>query len=198
MQFDNSNDVTKAVTNNNKCNLIFDKGVELADTGKVKALINEKKIPDCSKIKNNDIISLNLEKINGCEMSLTPSKSVSFTDENFILELVEYDNKENKISAKCDTKGDNIKNITCKIGDKVNNSYTFKEKTISLSDKYLLISTQEEKDKFQIACNNKSSNKKNYLVYLIIAAVIIIIVVITVIIVICKKRKEKSKYQKCN
>ena len=68
INFDNENTITNVVTENNNCQLNFDKNSELIDTGKVESLINENKVTDFSKNLNDnnanyEVINLNVNDI---------------------------------------------------------------------------------------------------------------------------------------
>ena len=191
ISFDNGNNITKTVTHNNKCSINFDKTSELINTGKVKKLIGEKKIPDCSLINSGDIVTLKMDKIKDCEINLKSNQTVSFSDNQFNLELMEYDNKENIISAECDTKKNDIEDIQCTINDKVTKTYSLKEKIIPLSDKYIAISTGKEK--FNISCQNKTDFQKILIIIGLIPAAIILISIISCFCACCCCKKQKTK-----
>ena len=186
---DNDNDyTTKAVTDNNICSLNFDKDSDLLDTGKVSSMIQAKKIPDCSLSSDIDLVSLNMDKIDGCDFTLNSETPVSFNNDNLDIELVSSENKDNMITANCDTKEDQIKSIQCKINDNVNNDYSLKNDLISESDKFIIISTKDDNDKFKISCENKEN--KNLLIIIIAGSLIILLTIIIISCCIYQKRKK--------
>ena len=191
INFDNENNVTKIVIDNNKCFIKFKKSSELINTAKVKKLIGDNKIPDCSLIKPGDIINLDIDKIENCEINLKSNESVSFPDNQFNLELMEYGNNQNNINAECDTKKKDIAEINCKINDKVTKEYSLKEEIFPLSDKYIVIYT--EKEKFNISCRDKIDFKKLLIIAILIFAVIILICIISCICACVCNKKEKDK-----
>ena len=195
INFDNDNLVTKTVTNNNKCSLKFDSNSEFLDTGKVKSMILEKKIPDCSREQRNNIVNLNMDKVENCEFNLNSEDEFSFTDDKLNIELVEYENKENKITAECDTKNNNVKSIKCSINkedkEEINNDYSFKDKLLLDSNNFITISSEE--DKFKVLCEKKGQNKKKLIIIIIIVcAVVILIVILIATIIACKKDKKNE------
>ena len=201
IQFDNNNNITKKLTDNNVCSLNFDKNSDLVDTGKVKSMIKENKITDLSVLEEKDIINLSLGNIDGCQINLNSDGDISGVLLN--LELVEYDNNNNKISAECDIKEDNNTIINCKIKNNVNNYFSFQDKIISTSNKYIIISYENE-NKFQISCNSKNENSKIYMIMVcvIIVALVFLLAIIIYIFFRCNKNngenneKEKKLYIK--
>ena len=190
INYNDQDSTTKEVTDNSDFTLNFNSSSELADTGKVKQLIAAKKIVDCSQIQQEDIVSLNMVNLEGCKFSLVPNNPLSFNDDSFDLELIQYDNNENKVTAKCDTKNDNLRIINCLINDKANSNYTFKDGFISESNKFMTLSSDD--DNFNISCNN--SKKKTIIIIVIVSVCIAIILAITItVIVICKRKNKNDK-----
>ena len=103
IKFNGNNPTTKTVVDNNICSLKFDKNSDFSDTGKVNSMIQAKKIPDLSKSQQIEIVSLNIDKIEGCEFNLNSEEPVSFTNKNLELELVESKNNSNIVKARCNT-----------------------------------------------------------------------------------------------
>ena len=126
-------------------------------------------------------------KIDKCEFTLNSENQISFSDDNFDLYFIEYNNTENEINAECDTKNDNIQTINCKINDKVYKKFSLKEEIISLSDKLLIIST--EKEYFKFNCKNGINLKT----IIIIVGVIIVGIIFICICVCCCGCKNQKK-----
>ena len=187
--FNNDNSVTKTVTDNNVCTLKFNSTSDLLDTGKVASMIQAKKIPDCSSYQQLEIVSLNMNNAKGCEFYLNSEKEISFANDNLDLELVESENNGSTIIAECDTKNDNVKKIKCNINDETNGDYSFKDRIISESDKFITISSENEN--FNISCAKKAVNKKLLIIILVCVGVAIIIIVIIVAIV-CSRTKKPA------
>ena len=190
--FNNDDSVTNTVTSNNICTLRFDGTSDLVDTGKVKSMIAAKKIPDCSSYQNMDIVNLNMDIIDGCEFSLYSDEEVSFANDNLDIELVEYNNTEKIIKAECDTKKNNVKTINCKVNDEIDNNYSFKDRIISDSNKFITLSS--DKDKFNILC--EKNNTRIWVIIIICVAVVIVIAAVIITVVICYKRKKKARLLK--
>ena len=191
IQFNNDNSITQTVTSSNNCLLNFDKNSDLTDTGTVEAMIQAKKIPNCNTIQQEDIIDLNINKIEGCEFNLYSQNPISFSDNKLDLELYEYENSNNKILAECNTKELNIKKINCKINEEkeIDNNYSFKEGLISESNKFITISTNE--NKFKILCNQKNSNsQKKIIIAVSVCSSIIVVTIIILIVIIIKKKNN--------
>lgn len=195
INFNSADSVTKTVTDNNLCTLKFDSTSNLVDTKKVKTLIAENKLPDCSTSQKSNIISLTMDKVVNCEFNLNSEEKVSFTNDKLVIDLIESDNSENLISAECDTKKNNIQSIKCSIqkDDKteINSEYSFKDEILLDSEQYITLSS--EQSKFKIFCEKKQSKKT--LMYIIIAAIVVIIIIVSLItlIIVCKKDKKNSK-----
>ena len=165
----------------------------MLDTGNVKSLIKANKIPDCSIIQQDNIISLNLDKIDGCEFYLISESPASFSKSTLSLELIESENEEKKYTVECDTEKNDIKIIKCKINDNINSDCSFKENIITESNKLITISSEE--DKFRLLCevNKTNNNKKKIIFIIIICSFLIIIAIIVIIIIICLKKGKKIK-----
>ena len=192
IKFNEEDYISKTIIDNNICSIKFDKNSKLIDTGNVKSLIKENKIYDCSKINENNIIVLNLDKINGCEFYLNSNDVISISGGKLDIELVEYENNINKINAKCDIKGDNINNIKCNIKEDIDNKYILKDNLLLFSDKYIYISTDND-NTFQILCKNQNNKNNNYMTIIIIICIFIIISVIIITICICKFKKKDNR-----
>ena len=192
INFNNVNSVTKTVTDNNVCSLKFDSKSDLVDTKKVKTLIEQKKIPDCSTDQKTNIISLTLDKVINCEFNLHSEEKVSFSSDSLIIDLIEPNNTDNIISAECETKKEEVKTIKCNIkkDDKteINSEYTFKDEIILDSEQFITLSSEESI--FKIFCEKKQSKKLLMIIIVAAVAVIIIIVVLITCIVVCKKDKK--------
>ena len=187
ISFNNDNSVTKTVTDNNVCTLKFNSTSDLLDTGKVASMIQAKKIPDCSSYQQLEIVSLNMNNAKGCEFYLNSEKEVSFTNDNLDLELVQSENNENTITAECDTKNDKVKKIKCNINDETNGDYSFKDRIISESDKFITISSENEN--FNISCEKKAVNKKLLIIISVCVGVAIIIIII-IVALLCSRTKK--------
>ena len=189
--------MTKTVTDNNVCSLKFDSKSDLVDTKKVKTLIEQKKIPDCSTDQKTNIISLTLDKVINCEFNLHSEEKVSFSSDSLIIDLIEPNNTENIISAECKTKKEEVKTIKCNIkkDDKteINSEYTFKDEIILDSEQFITLSSEESI--FKIFCEKKQSKKLLMIIIVAAVAVIIIIVVLITFIVVCKKDKKNVEGQ---
>ena len=197
INFNNVDSVTKTVTDNNICSLKFDSKSDLVDTKKVKTLIEQKKIPDCSTDQKTNIISLTLDKVINCEFNLHSEEKVSFSSDSLIIDLIEPNNTENIISAECKTKKEEVKTIKCNIkkDDKkeINSEYTFKDEIILDSEQFITLSSEESQ--FKIFCEKKESKKLLMIIIVAAVAAIIIIVVLITCIVVCKKDKKNVEGQ---
>ena len=87
INFNNWNSITKTVVDNNNCSFIFDKNSKLLDTGNVKSMIKAKKIPGCSILQQDNIINLNLDKVDGCEFYLISESPSSFSKSTLSIDL---------------------------------------------------------------------------------------------------------------
>ena len=193
--FNNDNLVTDTVTKNNNCTIRFDKTSDLTDTKKVKSLIEERKIPDCSTNQKYNIVNLRMDKVVNCEFNLNSENKVSFSNEKLNIELIEKENDVNIIKAECDTKNDNIKSIKCIINSdnqEINNDYYFKDEILFESEQYIVLSSDESS--FKIFCEKKEAKKKKLTVIIIIVVCVValIIVFITTCIVVFKKNKKEE------
>ena len=186
IQLDKGNSITKAVADNNICNIKFNKYSNLANTGKVKDLIEKKKIPDFSSIKEEKIETLTIDKLQNCEFNLKSEDSTIFSEDKFELNFVESNNTDNEIKAECDIKDENTQMIECKINEEVNNNYFLKDEILSLSNKLVIISTNNEEFKFN--CTKKFDLKK--IIIIAGAAVGVLIIICICCCCCCKKKKE--------
>ena len=201
LKFNDDNLVTKTVTKNNICSFKFDSTSNLVDTKKVKTMIEEKKIPDCSTGQRSNIISLNMNKVENCEFDLNSEEEVSFSNDLITIDLVEKENKEQIITAECDTTKDKTKSVKCNIkkDDKteINNEYILKEQIVFDSEQFIAITPEE--DTLKIFCKKKDSKKKLIItIVIIIVAVGIIASVVVVGVCICKKDKKIAKEKNNN
>ena len=195
IQFNRENSITSIVTENNICTLKFDNSTPLKDTKKVKLMIDEKKIPDCSTGRN--VVNLSMDKIVNCEFNLNSKEQVTFSNDKLNIDFVEIKNNEKLITAECNTKEENIKLISCSINkddnEIINNEYVFKEQIISESKQFITISSEE--NSFKIFCEKKES-KKILLIIIIVVCFIVITLAIVLTIIICKKRYNNKLIEK--
>jgi hypothetical protein len=177
---------------NNYCFLNFDKNSELTNTGRVSSLILANKIPDCSSLTTESVVSLSVSKIDGCDFNLNSDMPVSFSNDKLNLELYEYDNKKNKINAECNTAKINIKTISCKINEeKIDNNYSFKDGIITQPDKFITINSGD--NKFKILCGvEKTDNSKKVIIAVSVCSCVLVCAIVALIIVILKKNKNSE------
>ena len=190
IDFNKDNSLTKTVFDNNICSLEYEKYSELLNTYKVKQKIKDKKVPDLSSFQQDNIVNLNFDKSDGCELSLNSENPVSFSNKNLDIDLIQSDNNAKQITAKCNTKSQNIQNIKCKISDEVNDDYNFKSRLISDADN--IITLNSNKEKFRIFCDKSSSsnsNKKTIIIVIyVICAIVLVAITLTMIFIYKKKR----------
>ena len=191
IKFNYDNPTTKTVTENNFCSLKFNKNSDLMDTGKVRSMIQAKKIPDCSKIKQSEIISLTMDKIDGCKFNLNSAKEVSFSSDNIDIEFVSSDEKADTITAKCDTKEDGINTIQCKLKDDANKKFSLKNSIVSDNNNFVIISTTDDKDEFPILCED--NKKRNIIIIVSVLCSVAVVAGVVVIIYFVYKRKKEKK-----
>ena len=153
-------------------------------------LIKEKKIPDCSKSQQKQIVDLNMDKIDGCEFKLNSDEYFYFNKKSFDLELVEYQNKNNKIVAECNSDKNKVKEIQCKINDKVNNDYSLKEELISDSNKFISINSVDNNNKFNILCDKKKNNNKKVAVIVSVICCCVVLIIVSIIIIYIYQKKK--------
>ena len=188
MQFDNGSSNTQTLTENNVCSIKFNKNSDLIDTGKVRTLIKDKKVPDCSRTTKSNIINLNTDKIEGCEFSLESETPFSYSNGNLELELISKDDNENKITAQCDTKKNNIKIVNCQINDEADDNYSFKDEIIYDSNNFISV---DNKNEFKILCSKKT-NKTILIVAITVCAGASVAIVVVIIVIICKNVSQKN------
>ena len=188
MQFNNDDIITKTITDNNNCIIIFNKNSELVDTEKVKSLINSKETPDFSTSQVG-LISLSADKIEGCEFNLNSESPSSFTNDYLALELVSSEDSEDKVIAKCDTKGDGIKSIKCKIEEEADSNYYFKNTLLHDSENFISI---DNTNKYEIHCKKESSNKTILIIIILSCAFGVLIIMAIIIGIICRKKGYKD------
>ena len=195
IDFDSGSTTTNTVTSNNDCSLIFDGDSKLIDTGAVKTMIANNKIPDCSLTEQkSNIVTLNLDKIENCEFHLNSDETISLTKDTLDIDFVESKNGEKNIVAQCDTKIKTSNSIKCIINkddnEEINNIYTFKDEILFDTNKYITLSSN--KDKFKIYCEKKeNTSKKQDIVTLAVSACVgaVVIAIIIATIIVCRKNK---------
>ena len=101
-----------------------------------------------------------MDKIEGCEFNLNSEEPISFTNNNFELELVESKNRNNKIKAKCNTEKSSVIEIQCEIKDNADTNYSLKDEIIFDSSKFININIKDNKNKFKILCEKKIIKKQ--------------------------------------
>ena len=185
IQFNNDDERTKSIVENNNSILKFNKNSEFADTGKVQSLIKSNKAVNLSNPRVG-LINLSADKIEGCEFNLKSESPASFTNDDLELELVSSEDAEEKIKAKCNTKNNDIKSIKCSIEDEADSSYSFKDDFIPDSNNFISFDNSK---KYKICCKNNNTNK-----FILIVAVTIctcgLVAVMAVVIVIIYKNKS--------
>ena len=190
--FNSEDSTTNSIVGNNYCFLNFDKNSELTDTGRVSSLIQAKKIPDCSSLQTESVVSLSVGNIDGCDFNLNSDMPVSFSNDKLNLELHEYDNNKNKINAECNTAKINIKTISCKINEEnIDNNYSFTEGIITQPDKFITINSGD--NKFKILCGvEKTDNSKKVIIAVSVCSCVLVCAIVALIIVILKKNKNSE------
>jgi len=188
VQFNNDDERTKSITDNNNCIIKFNKNSELADTGKVSSLIKSKKTVDLSNPRV-DLISLSPDKVEGCEFSLISESPASFTNDDLELEMVSSEDGKDKVKAKCNTKDDDIKDIKCFMEDDVEGSYSFKDNVIPDSKNFISIDNSK---KYKINCKNKNTNKIILIVAITICTCGLVGIMAAIIVIICKNRSYQD------
>ena len=188
MQFNNDDERTKSIVENNNCILKFNKNSELADTGKVESLIKSKKAVDLSNPRVG-LINLSADKIEGCEFNLKSESPASFTNDDLELELVSSEDAEEKIKAKCNTKNDDIKSIKCSIDDEADSSYSFKDDVIPDSNNFISLDNSK---KYKIHCTKNNTNKIILIVAVTICTCGLVAVMAVVIVIIFKNKNYKD------
>ena len=67
IDFDSTSTITSTVTEHNECSLIFDADSKLIDTGRVRTMISENEVPDCSDgAQKSNIVNLVMNSIDNC------------------------------------------------------------------------------------------------------------------------------------
>ena len=160
----------------------------MADTGKVKSLIQSNKVVDLSNPRIG-LISLSADKIEGCEFNLKSESPASFTNDDLELELVSSEDAEEKIKAKCNTKNDDIKKIKCTLEDEADNSYSFKDDVIPDSNNFISLDNSK---KYKIHCKNNNANKIILIVAVIICTCGLVAVIAVITVIICKNKSYKD------
>ena len=190
--FNNDDSTTNSIVGNNYCFLNFDKNSEFADTGRVSSLILANKIPDCSSLTTESVVSLSVSKIDGCDFNLNSDMPVSFSNDKLNLELYEYDNNKNKINAECNTAKINIKTISCKINEEnIDNNYSFTDGIITQPDKFITINSGD--NKFKILCGvEKTDNSKKVIIAVSVCSCVLVCAIVALIVVILKKNKNSE------
>ena len=191
MNFDNDNSVTKTVTGNNYCSLQFDSNSDLADTYKVKSLIESGKLMDFSNIQQVDFIELNLTDVKGCDLNFNSDSEFSLQEGNFEIELKSEKKEDKFILAKCSNDDNELKSIKCEVKDKTNEEYSFKNEIIHNSGKIISINSGDN-DKFNIKCKKSNTTKIIIIVAIVVGCAIALAILIIVLIKLCKKKKTET------
>jgi hypothetical protein len=188
MQFNDNDENTKSIVENNNFILKFNKNSDLADTGKVNSLIKSHKTVDLSNPRIG-LINLSADKIEGCEFNLKSESPASFTNDDLELELVSSENAEEKIKAKCNTKNDDIKNIKCTIEDEADSSYSFKDDSIPDSNNFISLDNSK---KYKIHCKNNNANKKILIIAITLCTCGFVAVMAVIIVIVCKNKSYQD------
>ena len=194
----NNDKLTNSVTENNNFSIAdFSSDLKQSNTKDVLSLIEENKIIDLSNIKNSEnddrnIISFNLNKINGCELNFKSEKSASFSENQLTIEL--DDNNGNIVKAQCDLEKDDINTIKCVISDEIENGLTLKDAIIYSAQNYIIISGNG--DILDISCKKQEQKNKSINLLFIMSIIIIVLIVLIVYLIIyicfCKSEKGNS------
>jgi hypothetical protein len=198
---------TSSVYDNNNCKIILPENKDFLDTGKVKKYIEEKSIPDYSKIKQdssstNSIIYLYIDNINGCNIELkSENKNEIILNNNINIKFIESSNKLSEVSVDCFPLEEKDGVIPCKIKENVNNTYYINSEPINDNNKYIIVSSSnKDKSTYKLECSINSKKKISKTLIIIIAACCIVIVIIIIVITICiirnkKENNENPKYK---
>jgi len=201
--FNNDDETTSAISKHNNCQINLPKNTDFLDTGKVKTFIEEKSIPDYSKIKQdnsniNSIEYLYINNINGCNIELKSGNSYDTILNNSInITFIEKSNKLNEVSAICSISEEKDGVIPCKINRNANNIYFINSEPINDNDKCIIISsTNKDINNYKIECliNNEKKISKTLIITCSLFAFIIIIVITICLIKIKKVNNKNKKY----
>jgi len=196
--FNNDDETTSSVYENNNCEIKEPKNTDFLDTGKVKTYIEEKAIPDYSKIKQdnsntNNIVYLYVNNINGCNIDLKSENSNDyFLNNNINIKFIESSNKQNSINADCSTLKEKDGIIPCTVKQNGNNSYYIDSEPIKDNDKYIIISSADKDiNTYKIECliNNKKKLSKALIIIIAVCSLLVVIIIIVVTIFIIKNKK---------
>ena len=206
--FNNNDKNTSSISKHNNCQINLPKNTDFLDTGKVKSFIEEKSIPDYSKMKQdnsniNNIEYLYINNINGCNVELKSGNSNDdILNNNINITFIEKSNKLIEVSAICSILEEKNGVIPCKINQNVNNTFYINSDPINDNDKYIIISSSNKDiNTYKIECLINIREKKipKTLIIIISAcslfAFILITVVTLCIIKIKKNNNENQKYE---
>ena len=196
IDFDSTSTTTSTVTEHNECSLIFDADSKLIDTGRVRTMISENEVPDCSDgAQKSNIVNLIMNSIDNCEFYLNSEEVISLNKDELDVDLFESSNSEKKIVAQCDTKTKTHKSIKCKVikddNEEINNIYSFNDEIIFDIDKYITISSN--KDNFRVYCEKNNNDKKKLLIIIVsVCVVVAILTIVIVTVIVCKKKNSEQ------
>ena len=204
ISFNNDDKTTSSVYENNNCTINLPKNTNFLDTGKVKSYIEEKSIPDYSKIKQdnsniNSIIYLYIDNINGCDIELKSENKNGYNLKNSInIKFIESNNKLNEVSADCYSLEQKDGVISCKIKQDASNIYYINSEPINDKNKYIIV-TSSDKDinTYKIECliNNKKKISKTLIIIISVFSLFAVIIIVVVTIWIIKKKKGNNENQ---
>ena len=205
ISFNNDNKITSSVYENNNCTIKLPKNTNFLDTGKVKSYIEEKSIPDYSKIKQDDsninIAYLYINNINGCVIELKSENESYYNLNNVIsIRLIESSSKLSEVSAGCSTWEQKDGVISCKINQDTSNTYYINSEPINDKDKYIIVSSSNKDiSNYKIEClintNNKKKMSKTLIKVIIICPLFAIIIIAFIVRWIIKNKKRNNENQ---
>jgi hypothetical protein len=203
--FNNDDETTSTVSKNNNCQINLPKNSNFLDTGKVKTYIEEKSIPDYSKIKQdnsniNSIVYLYIDNINGCNIELKSENKNDYNLNNGInIKFIESSSKLNEVSADCSTLEQKDGVIPCKINQNVNNTYYINSEPIKDNDKYIIVSSSNKDiSTYKIECliNNKKKMSKTIIIIIVaVCCIFAIIIIVAITLCIIKNKKGNNENQ---
>ena len=203
ISFNNNDETTSTISKHNNCQIKLPKNTDFLDTGKVKTFIEEKSIPDYSKIKQdnsniNSIEYLYINNINGCNIELKSGNSNdTILNNNINITFIEKSSKLNEVSAICSILEEKDGVIPCKINQNANNIYFINSEPINDNDKYIIISpSNKDINNYKIECliNNEKKISKTLIIACSLFAFIIITIITIYLIKIKKVNNENKKY----
>ena len=199
IKFNNDDKTTSSVYDNNDCKIILPENKDFLDTGKVKKYIEEKSIPDYSKIKQdssniNSIVYLYIDNIKGCSIELkSENKNEIILNNNINIKFIESNSKISEINVDCSTLEQKDGVIPCKIKENVNNTYYINSEPINDNNKYIIVSSSNKDiSTYKLECLINKKKKISKTLIIIIAACCIFIAIIIIIIVLCICRNKKG------